>query len=57
MAEHQPGSTRMYHQYLHHIFYLVPIGFFLSLFTTSDSNSDAFDTPGKRSASENSWVM
>ena len=23
----------------------------------SDSNSDAFDTPGKRSASENSWVM
>jgi dolichyl-diphosphooligosaccharide--protein glycosyltransferase len=39
VAEHQPGSTRMYHQYLHHIFYLVPIGFFLSLFTTSDSNS------------------
>ena len=27
VAEHQPGSTRMYHQYLHHVFYLVPIGF------------------------------
>ena len=33
MAEHQPGSTRMYHQYLHHVFYLVPVGFVLSLST------------------------
>jgi len=39
VAEHQPGSTRMYHQYLHHVFYLVPIGFVLSLFTWTDSNS------------------
>ena len=39
VAEHQPGSTRMYAQYLHHVFYLVPVGFFLSLFTsTSDAN-------------------
>ena len=39
VAEHQPGSTRMYHQYLHHVFYLVPVGFVLSLSTWTDSNS------------------
>jgi dolichyl-diphosphooligosaccharide--protein glycosyltransferase len=39
VAEHQPGSTRMYHQYLHHVFYLVPVGFLLSLSTWTDSNS------------------
>merc|ERR1719223_2383983 len=39
VAEHQPGSTRVYHQYLHHVFYLVPVGFVLSLSTWTDSNS------------------
>jgi len=39
VAEHQPGSTRMYQQYLHNTFNLVPVGFMLSCFNVSDSNS------------------
>lgn len=39
VAEHQPGSTEAYKQYLHHVYYLTPIGFVISCFTWTDSNS------------------
>jgi len=39
VAEHQPGSTEAYKQFLHHVYYLMPFGFFVSCFTWTDSNS------------------
>jgi len=39
VAEHQPGSTAAYMQYMHHIYYLAPFGFIFSLTRWTDSNS------------------
>jgi len=39
VAEHQPGSTAAYRQYMHHIYLIAPLGFLLSLTRWSDSNS------------------
>ena len=39
VAEHQPANAQAYQQYLHHIYYLAPVGFGLSFLTWSDSNS------------------
>uniref|UniRef100_A0A7S3B345 dolichyl-diphosphooligosaccharide--protein glycotransferase n=1 Tax=Haptolina ericina TaxID=156174 RepID=A0A7S3B345_9EUKA len=39
VAEHQPGSTEQYKQFMHHCYYLAPIGFGLSLFRWTDANS------------------
>ena len=38
VAEHQPGSNRMYYQYLHFAFYLAPLGLLFSIFRWSDAN-------------------
>jgi len=39
VAEHQPGSTAAYRQYMHHVYFLAPIGFLLSCTRWTDSNS------------------
>jgi len=39
VAEHQPGSTAAYRQYMHHVYILAPIGFLLSCTRWTDSNS------------------
>ena len=39
VAEHQPGSTQAYQTYLHHVYYLAPLGFFLSCARWTDANS------------------
>jgi len=39
VAEHQPANAQAYQQYLHHIYYLAPVGFGLSFLTATDSNS------------------
>ena len=36
VAEHQPGSTAAYQQYLHHVYYIAPVGFILSLARWTD---------------------
>jgi len=38
VAEHQPANAQAYQQYLHHIYYLAPVGFGLSFLTATDSN-------------------
>jgi len=38
VAEHQPGSTAAYQQYLHHVYYIAPVGFILSLARWTDAN-------------------
>jgi len=38
VAEHQPGSTAAYQQYLHHVYYIAPIGFILSVARWTDAN-------------------
>jgi len=39
VAEHQPGSTEAYKQFLHNVYYITPLGFVVSCFTWTDSNS------------------
>jgi len=39
VAEHQPANAQAYQQYLHHIYYIAPVGLALSLLTWTDSNS------------------
>jgi len=39
VAEHQPANAQAYQQYLHHIYYVAPVGFGLSLLKWTDSNS------------------
>jgi len=39
VAEHQPGSTMMYRQYLQNVYPLVPCGFALSLLRLTDANT------------------
>jgi dolichyl-diphosphooligosaccharide---protein glycosyltransferase len=39
VAEHQPGSTAAYQQYMHHVYRLAPIGFLLLFSRWSDSSS------------------
>ena len=39
VAEHQPGSTEAYRQFMHHAFYLAPIGFLRSCLRWTDANS------------------
>ena len=38
VAEHQPGSTQAYQTYLHHVYYLAPIGFAFSFVRWTDAN-------------------
>jgi len=38
VAEHQPASEQAYQQYLHHIYYLAPVGFGLSFLRLTDAN-------------------
>jgi len=38
VAEHQPGSTQAYQQYMHHVYYLAPLGFILSCARWTEAN-------------------
>jgi dolichyl-diphosphooligosaccharide--protein glycosyltransferase len=39
VAEHQPASEQAYHQYMLDIYYVAPVGYVLSFFRWTDSNS------------------
>ena len=38
VAEHQPANAQAYQQYLHHMYYVAPVGFGLSFLIWSDGN-------------------
>jgi len=38
VAEHQPANAQAYQQYLHHMYYVAPVGFGLSFLIWSDAN-------------------
>eukprot|EP00041_Stephanoeca_diplocostata_P023589 m.581945 g.581945 ORF g.581945 m.581945 type:complete len:810 (-) comp22335_c0_seq1:178-2607(-) len=38
VAEHQPTNAQAYQQYLHHVYYLAPVGFGLSFLRWTDAN-------------------